>query len=269
MQENKYIVEMEKGGQIALHRLNDSRPPGIPVIIAHGTISNVDTVRDLGRYLAALGFDCWLMEWGGHGQSIASSKRQDFEYRACNDFPAAINTILHVTGQKQIYWVSHSGGGHLPLMYIARNPEYQEKIAGMVTIGAQATDAAQGFKYIIRAFILLFVTNLLGQTPKALLPAGTEGEPTRLIAQWARWNLRQKWIGEDGFNYMPWFTTKGANGSWGYPWTMNYFNPDLIDDKGKRNRLLFHVAGDEFSETTWFPSGNDVFSQCRRQLSSL
>ena len=31
---------------------------------------------------------------------------------------------------------------------------------------------------------------------------GTEGEPTRLLAQWSKWNLRQKWMGEDGFDYM-------------------------------------------------------------------
>ncbi len=71
-----------------------------------------------------------------------------------------------MTGKKQIYWVSHSGGGHLPLMYLARYPEHQEKMAGIVTMGAQATDAALGMKYKARAWALKWVTNFCNRTPK-------------------------------------------------------------------------------------------------------
>lgn len=202
MQEKQYIVEMESGGKIALYRLNNSDPIGLPLIIAHGTISNSEAVRDLGRYLTQIGFDCWLLEWGGHGQSTAFNKRQDFEYPAFNDLPTAISKIIQVTGQQRVYWVSHSGGGHLALMYLARDLERQEKFAGLVTIGTQATDAALGLKNKVRALILWWVTNLFGQTPKVLVSVGTEGEPTRLLAQWSKWNLRQKWMGEDGFDYM-------------------------------------------------------------------
>ena len=35
-------------------------------------------------------------------------------------------------------------------------------------------------------------------------------------------------------HYMPWFIAKEGSGSWGYHWTMNYFNPDQLDDEGKR-----------------------------------
>jgi oxygen-independent coproporphyrinogen-3 oxidase len=202
MQEKQYIVEMEGGGKIALYRLKNLNPIGLPLIIAHGMISNSEAVRDLGWYLTQLGFDCWLLEWGGHGQSTAFNKRQDFEYPAFNDLPTAISKIIQVTGQQRVYWVSHSGGCHLALMYLARNPERQEKFAGLVTIGAQATDAALGLKHKVRALMLWWVTNLFGQTPRALVSVGTEGEPTRLLAQWSKWNLRGKWMGEDGFDYM-------------------------------------------------------------------
>ncbi len=193
---------MAKGGQIALYRLNHLKSKGIPLIIAHGTISNADTVRALGDYLAGLGFDCWLLDWGGHGLSRAFSRRQDFEYPAFNDVPVALSTVLETTEQKQVYWVSHSGGGHLPLMYLARHPEYQDRIAGIVTMGAQATDGALGVKYKTRAWFLKWVTNLFSQTPKWLISVGTEGEPTRLLAQWSEWNLMQRWVGKDGFDYM-------------------------------------------------------------------
>ncbi len=35
-------------------------------------------------------------------------------------------------------------------------------------------------------------------------------------------------------HYMPWFTTKETGGLWGWHWTMNHFNPDQVDAKGKR-----------------------------------
>ncbi len=31
-------------------------------------------------------------------------------------------------------------------------------------------------------------------------------------------------------HYMPWFVSKPYSGSWGWHWTMNYFNPDLPPD---------------------------------------
>ena len=69
----QHFVEMEGGGKIALHRLKPPNPVGFPFIVTHGTISNGKVVRSSGRFLAKLGFDCWLLEWGGHGQCEAAA----------------------------------------------------------------------------------------------------------------------------------------------------------------------------------------------------
>ena len=34
--------------------------------------------------------------------------------------------------------------------------------------------------------------------------------------------------------YMPWFSAKPYSGSWGWHWTMDHFNPDLINPSGER-----------------------------------
>ncbi len=34
--------------------------------------------------------------------------------------------------------------------------------------------------------------------------------------------------------YMPWFTSKPYSGSWGWHWTMDHFNPDLVGASGER-----------------------------------
>ncbi len=202
IQETKYSVKMGNGGSISLHRFMPPKVAGDPIVIAHGTISNGDAVRDLAVYLAGLGYDCWSLEWGGHGKSRAAHKRQDFEYPAFNDLPTAIEFVIGMARKLKLLWVSHSGGGHLPLMYLARYPKQQNRFTGLVTIGAQATDGAMGIRYKLRAAALWAVTTLLGQTPKALVSMGSEGEPTCLLAQWSVWNLRGQWLGKDRFDYL-------------------------------------------------------------------
>ena len=34
--------------------------------------------------------------------------------------------------------------------------------------------------------------------------------------------------------YMPWYVAKPYSGSWGWHWTMNHFNPDVINASGER-----------------------------------
>ncbi len=55
MQEKQFVLDMPAGGSIALHRLKPNNPIGLPIIIAHGTMSNADTVRDLGQHLCEPG----------------------------------------------------------------------------------------------------------------------------------------------------------------------------------------------------------------------
>src|SRR5258705_12383665 len=35
-------------------------------------------------------------------------------------------------------------------------------------------------------------------------------------------------------HYMPWFVSKPYSGYWGWHWTMNHFNPDVINANGQR-----------------------------------
>lgn len=220
--EQQYTVPMPKGGEIVLHRLLPAggNAVGLPVVVAHGTLSNAGAVRDLAVHLLSFGFDCWLLEWGGHGQSTPYSKWQNFEYPAFNDVPVCIETVLAESGHKALYWVSHSGGGHLPLMHLVQNPQEHHKVAGIATIGSQSTKAALSIQHKLRAYVLRIVSNLFGGIPQRLIPMGTvEGEPTRLLDQWAKWNLQQKWVGDDGTDYlaslvnltMPFFMIAGGN----------------------------------------------------------
>ena len=196
------LIPMKRGGCIALTNLASAQSKSLPVIIAHGTISNAETVQQLAIFLADEGFNCWVLEWGGHGKSKAASTNQNFEYPAFNDFPTAVESVLGTTGADQYYWISHSGGGHLPLMYYSRYPEEQSRLAGIAALGLQATDAALKPYRKLQMRALMAATSIIGYTPKFVVPVGNEGEPTKLLAQWCRWCIDERWLGLDGFDYM-------------------------------------------------------------------
>lgn len=202
MNETRHLVDMDNGGRIALHRVNGPQTSGRPIIVAHGTISNADTVRTMSRFLAEHGFDCWMLEWGGHGHSSPSCSKQNCEFPAFNDLPAAVDCVLEHTQHSQVFWLSHSGGGHLPLMYLGRHPEQQSRFAGLVTMGTQSTKAAPRVRDKLGCGVLIGITTMLNRTPKTILPLGNEHEPTRLLAQWAGWNIRERWHGTDGLDYL-------------------------------------------------------------------
>ena len=201
-----HIVPMTSGGAVALQHFSCPASKATPVIVTHGTISNGESVTPLANHLVEQGFDCWVLEWGGHGQSDISHTKQDFEYPAFNDVPTAIDFVLEQTGSNEVHWVSHSGGGHLALMYLTQHPEHRHKIASIASLGAQATHGALGIKLKLRALALYGITKLFGHTPKAIVAVGTEGEPSLLLAQWAKWNLSKKWIGNDGTDYLQAFS---------------------------------------------------------------
>lgn len=196
-----HTLPLAQGGQIRLIRLGGQRiyPP---VILAHGTLSNAGTVRAFGDYLAAKGYDLWLLEWGGHGSSTAPRSRRNFEAPAFEDLPRALDFVREATCASRIFWVGHSGGGLLPLMYLARHPELQAEFAGLVTLGAQSTGAIQSRRHRFWILTLFALTQMMGRTPRFIRTMGDEGEPTTLLAQWALWNLKGAWTGWDGMDYL-------------------------------------------------------------------
>lgn len=202
LQEETYCIPMQGGGHVALHRIKPANANGEPVVVAHGTLSNKLAVQHLADFLVEQGFDTWLLEWGGHGDSKAANRKQNFEYPALNDLPVAIDFITSHTGQSRLHWTSHSGGGLLALMMLARHPERISQIKSLSLIGAQVTDAAPTLKEKMRVAALGALTRLFGKTPQRLVPIGPEGEPTLLLVQWCTWNLSGRWHGSDGFDYL-------------------------------------------------------------------
>ena len=190
---HKIMVKGKGGSRISLGRLSFASSRFPPVILTHGTFSNGGICRQLALFLNNKGFDCWIYEWAGHGKSLYGNLTPDAEGHALHDVPLVVNTVLEETREQAVTWVAHSGGGFLPLMYLARNPDQLYKFKGLVMIGSQSFGAAPklGMKIVILLFWLSI--KIWGKTPGPLFKLGPEDETQGFLSQWCSWNFWGKW----------------------------------------------------------------------------
>lgn len=189
------------GLELVLQRFGTDTGSAPAVILTHGTFSNGKLCLKLARHLADAGFDCWVLDWRGHGQSESDTGHCDYEQLAIRDVEAAVDHVRQQTRNARVFWVGHSAGGVLPFIYLARHPDRVRSFAGIVALGSQTTHAGRG----VLAKLLLGVgkglTTALGKAPGKLFRLGPEDEKVELMAQWFRWNSSGQWIGRDGFDY--------------------------------------------------------------------
>lgn len=163
---NLHLVPSGDGWEIALHH----RPPcgggpcdgpglGKAVILCHGLSGNRFTYemgegRSLGKYLANLGFDAWLLELRGHGMARGpTGSHWTLTDYVEEDIPAAINYVRATSKVDQVQWVGHSMGGLVLYGYLAANPS--APISAAVTLGAPG-------HMLNRVPVLGFLTYLMG-----------------------------------------------------------------------------------------------------------
>ncbi len=173
-----------------------------PVLLTHGTFSNGQVCTRLAAYLAEHGYDGWVLELRGHGESQPGRGRVNFETWAALDVPAALEAVQRWTRRPELFLIGHSGGGLVFLMHLARHPEAQAPVKGLVTLASQATDASTTARGRATMVVFGLLNNLLGHTPGRLLRLGPEDEPRSVLNQWLGWNWRRRWVGRDGLDYL-------------------------------------------------------------------
>lgn len=202
------IVRASDGVELALYRARGAELRAAPpLLLIHGTFSNRTfylgtNERGMGRWLAARGWDVWVAELRGHGRSghQGQGKRWHFEDWILRDAPALIAGVLGASGSDRLVWVGHSAGGVIGFAFGGLNHALSPALAGIVAISAPAPTGLGLLQYPMAAAGLT-VTRLLGRFPARLLRIGPEDEHPEIFAQWMRWNLRGRWLGDDGTDY--------------------------------------------------------------------
>ena len=196
------FVAGAKNSMLALYRFASAASVYLPVVMTHGTFSNASICRELAVYLQQQGFDCWIYEWSGHGKSAYGDFRPDAEDYALFDVPAVLKAVAENTKQEKCIWVAHSGGGFLPLMFMAREAQRQSQFQALVSLGAQTTGAGKTIEQKFNIALALLMIKLFGYMPGPLFGLGPENERMGFMPQWCHWNKTGEWLGKDNFGYM-------------------------------------------------------------------
>ncbi len=158
----KHATVAADGWKVALHRV---RPAALvagrePVVLFPGFLENhryydFKPGMSLAGHLAGLGFDCWIVEFRGSGDSDTPSllDLDGWDYSVDDwihgDAPAAIDYVLAHTGAAQVMCVGHSMGGLAVYGYLIT--ETPAKVRAAVTLagaGKMGLSATQRFSTI-------------------------------------------------------------------------------------------------------------------------
>lgn len=196
-----------------------------PVILCHGVSANrfnmdLDDEVSLARWLAARGFDCYVLELRGRGRSVRRGlaglvPRQAFDDYPALDLPAAIEAVRRRHGAERVHWVGHSMGGQVLYAYLARTPGAPVRSA--VTIGSPVRMELPGWMRLgLRAaalapvpvcwgkaaFLVAPVVGWFAHPPLALLVNPKNIRPARLRAATANLVADVSWGEVEHFSRM-------------------------------------------------------------------
>jgi pimeloyl-ACP methyl ester carboxylesterase len=135
--------------KIALHRYSQNIKGRSPVLLVHGFASNrhdldfPEEEKSLAKYLWEKGWDVWLIELRGAGESRKPTGWQrlttnwNIDHYALHDLPTAVKFILEKSNRPQLHWVGHSLGGLLVYPFVKMQSDIQ--IKSVVTAGTPIT----------------------------------------------------------------------------------------------------------------------------------
>ncbi len=224
-----HFARTEDGWRIALTRYRPEQPAGAePVILLHGVASNrygLDLTDELSlaRALAKAGFDAWLVDLRGRGQSTQPRLFGEhgwdwsFDEYVEHDAPAAIDAVLAVTARERCHLVGHSLGAAIIYAVVA-DPRRALKIRSAVAIGGPASYHFQqkylfhwplrNLRFVRHAFLMRLLAPVAGYWRNKLLynPENIAGATVRRFLVNASTNLARNemlqysdWIANDQF----------------------------------------------------------------------
>jgi predicted alpha/beta hydrolase len=248
-----YRVHAADGVELALHRLYAPEPRGLPpLLLVPGTFTTRsfwlgDRGQGFATFLAAAGFDVWVLEHRGHGESGRPAGWTMDDWIAL-DAPAAATRLLEESGAGGFIWLGHSAGGVVGAAYSGSGLPGAAELRGLVLLGAPGPGTLRGVRRAAAR---------VGHLAAAALPwvrvsgkaigLGPEPEPSRLVRDWLRWNLSGAWRDAAGRDYLgglagvraPVLAVAGSGDHWLTP---PHAARDLLDRFGSTDRTLL-VAG--------------------------
>lgn len=202
---------------------------GTPILMLHGTIENgrifyTESGKGLAGYLAKQGYDVYVADYRGRGQSTPSVKeRNDHGYYEVitQDIPLLIKEVYQRT-QKPMHVICHSWGGVMFASAYVRYPELQTLVRSIVKFGTKRQVTVWNSERLLKVdlfwkFLAPIMTKKSGFLDAKKLGVGADAEPRKAIVESVKWVRKSQWIDPiDGFDYYK----AAASADWSPMWNL-------------------------------------------------
>lgn len=181
----------------------------------HGSIENgrvfySSSGKGLAPYLASRGFDVYVADLRGRGESrppIGRGSRYGQTEAITEDIPALSDAIVARRGPRPQHWIAHSWGGVLMSSHLVRFPRRIPLVRSLVYFGAKRRVLVHNLArlwYIDLNWRLAgaLIVKVAGYLPARRLGFGSDNETARSHGQSRAWVRDGPWVDpSDGFDY--------------------------------------------------------------------
>jgi len=187
---------------------------GTPILMIHGAIENgrifyTEKGKGLACYLARQGFDVYVADLRGRGNSKPSiDKGADYGQTEAitQDLPAFVRYVSAQTGQK-MHLVAHSWGGVLLASCLARFAELRPKILSKVCFGTKRSVSVRNVERLFKVDLIwnrlaIRLARKHGYLDAKKWRFGADSETQDSLEQSVAWVKLGQWVDpKDGFDY--------------------------------------------------------------------
>lgn len=185
-----------------------------PVLMLHGAIENgkifySEKGKGLGCYLAEQGYDVYVADFRGRGDSTPSifkDNKHGYYELTVEDIPALVDMVYQRTG-KRLHVICHSWGGVLFTSALVRFSTLREKVLSNVCFGTKRQVTVWNIERVLK--VSLFWNRIAPQMVKkaGYLDAkryrvGADAETRDSLMQSVSWVKKSRWVDPvDHFDY--------------------------------------------------------------------
>ena len=187
---------------------------GAVVFMLHGAVENgkifySNSDKGLAPFLARAGYDVYVMELQGRGQSHPPINK-DSTYGQTEailiDIPCALEFIKQQTQNKPQHWIGHSWGGVLLAAFLARTPNFGTPILSQVYFGSKRRINVKSWRKVIYIDFIWkrlcrWLVGLYGFLPAQKYWMGADSESDKSHLQSVAWVYGCWHDSDDNFDY--------------------------------------------------------------------
>lgn len=255
-----------RNGQLHLKRLTPNGAVKGTVLMVHGAMSNgrvfySDSGKGLGCFLADQGFEVYILDCYGHGESFPplSAKERHGQYEVIKEQLPLVHDTLQARHGHPVHWVGHSWGGVLMIAALARFPKLLPQVGTLTLFASKRTVRSYSYERLIKielAWKRLFpwLGKKIGYLPLQKWRVGMDDQSTQFLMDSLPWIATERWLDEvDGFDYAAaaqrwvreqkwpatWFLAGAGDKALGNP--KDVF--DLMQECGLSGQATYQVLG--------------------------